>query len=438
MTGTPTDTHHDWVTDTLGFDPRTINRPVDGDADQPGSSPGAVLVANQAGGGGATWNAPFDLGSCDDTADACRNLVDIKAKLQEWDGVGYDAEMKLVNAAIDKQLSALTGSRPLTATEAQTLTAVGLMAVQATRDALKNLAAAISAELDKYTGVEAQAATDTAAELLHQEFRKGEGSNKIADLKEICEKAGKMTGDIKKYVGYAEKTKSFIKSAAKLEELSKGIEEFKGKLETAEHTLSLASDVATLAGKVGQKPSGTANDINKIKATLDIVDFAISKSKVPIIGQWWTGYIKPCAEMALEKLQKLDDMIDTNTRSNLADEWWQNASKGMRAPSITDSGLNGVLLAKVFPAGQPMLDFMWSFFRGNPPDSAPEAVAKEFLKFRKQFNASLPEADQLQTDAAWYNAWDAFGDEKSPNLLSWVAKNKEFVWAAEYGALPHP
>jgi len=110
----------------------------------------------------------------------------------------------------------------------------------------------------------------------------------------------------------------------------------------------------------------------------------------------------------------------------------------MRAPSITDSGLNGVLLAKVFPAGQPMLDFMWSFFRGNPPDSAPEAVAKEFLKFRKQFNASLPEADQLQTDAAWYNAWDAFGDEKSPNLLSWVAKNKEFVWAAEYGALPHP
>ena len=81
MTGTPTDTHHDWVTDTLGFDPRTINRPVDGDADQPGSSPGAVLVANQAGGGGATWNAPFDLGSCDDTADACRNLVDIKTKI---------------------------------------------------------------------------------------------------------------------------------------------------------------------------------------------------------------------------------------------------------------------------------------------------------------------------------------------------------------------
>ena len=85
-----------------------------------------------------------------------------------------------------------------------------------------------------------------------------------------------------------------------------------------------------------------------------------------------------------------------------------------------------------------MLDFLWSFFRGAPPDSAPSSVAQEFLKFRKQFNAALPEEDQLKSDAAWYNAWDLFRTEKSPNLMAWVTKNKDYIWAAQYGALPHP
>jgi len=164
----------------------------------------------------------------------------------------------------------------------------------------------------------------------------------------------------------------------------------------------------------------------------------MSKTSVPVIGQWWSGYIRPCAELALDKLQKLDDMIDKSTRSNLADEWWQRASKGMSAPNITESGLQGALLTKVFPGGQPMLNFMWSLFRGNPPDSVPEVVQKHMLKFRKQFNAGQPEADQLQTDSAWSNAWNLFGDEKSPNLKAWMLKNKETIWGMQYGALPHP
>jgi hypothetical protein len=268
-------------------------------------------VANQTGSGaGTTWNAPFDLGSCDNTGDATRNLVDIKAKVQVWNGVGFDAEMALVNGAIDKQLTALSGpSRQLTAADAETLTNIGLMAAQATRDACQNLVAAISAELDHYTGVEPQRAVDVASELLHQEFRKGEGFNKIAQLKELVEKVGKLTGQVKDYVGYAQKTKSVIKAAAKLEEVSRAIEAFKGNLETAVTAMDLASDLATIAGKVSQKPSGTASDIGKLKSAFKIIDFVMSKSKVPLIGQRWTEYIKPCAEMALQKLQNLDDLV---------------------------------------------------------------------------------------------------------------------------------
>jgi hypothetical protein len=110
--------------------------------------------------------------------------------------------MALVNQAIDKQLTALSGvSRPLTAAEVEPLTALGLMPNQAIHDALQNLATAIAAELDKFTGVEAQAAMDVGDELIHQEFRKGDGSNAVAAVKELVGKAKELTGQIKDYAG---------------------------------------------------------------------------------------------------------------------------------------------------------------------------------------------------------------------------------------------
>lgn len=385
---------------------------------------------------GATWTPPFELPACSRTADATTNLADIRAKTDEWDSAGYNAEVKLVRDAVDKQLGLLSGAdRPLTEEEAQTLTALGLLAAKALEDAVKQLVDAISAELDKYSGFEAQAAADHVAELIHQEFRTGDGSNRIADLKEIVGKFQGLVGNLKDYVGYAAKTKSVVKAAAKLDEVTKAIDGFKGKLGTAGTALGLASDVATLAGKVAQKPSEGANDIATLRAGLNIADFVISKSNVPLIGQWWTYYIKPCAEIAMKQLQKLDDMIDRSTRDLQAQEWWEHASKGMQAPSIEASGLEGVQLAKTFPGGQAMLDFMWSFFRGNPPSSAPKGVVQQFAKFRKQYNAGLPEDEQLKSDAAWTNLWTS---DELPNLMQWVAKNKEYVWAAQYGSLPHP
>jgi hypothetical protein len=388
---------------------------------------------------GSTWNPPFDLEPADNTADATVRLVDMQSKLKEWNDVGYASEMSVANGAIERQLKAFYGpSRNLTAADVTTLTNLGLIAQQAYKGALANLAAMISAQLDKYTGAEAQAALDNANELLHQEFMKGDGSNKVADLKEAITKAKDFAGKVKDYVDYAKEAKSVIKAAEKLEGVSNALSTFTAKLSTAKDALGLAGEVATLAGKVAQKPGDTANTINRIRSGLNIADFIISKSSVPIIGQWWSGYIKPCAELALDKLQRLGDMIDKSTRSNVADEWWQRASRGMSAPNITESGLHGTLLQSVFPGGQPVLDFLWSLFRGNPPDSVPAAVQKHMLKFRKQFNAGQPESDQLQTDSAWSNAWNLFGDEKSPNLRVWMLKNKETVWAMQYGSLPHP
>jgi hypothetical protein len=437
MAGKLTNKHHAWVKDTSGgqHDPTQHEASPTPAADGPQAASDGPPAS-----GGSTWNAPFDLGPADSTYVARTILVQIQADLKDYSDIGYGNEMAIVDSAITKQVNALPGDRALTATEVTTLTGLGLMAWQARQDALKNFVDMITAELDKYNGVDAQAAEDAAAELLHQQFRTGKGDDKIADLKAAMVKTGEMAGQVKEYVDYAKNAKVVFKSAAKLEDVSKGIEAFKGKLGKAENTLQIASEVATLAQKVGQAPSGTSNDINSIRAGLAIGDLVMSKTSVPLIGFWWTNYLKPCTEKALAQLQKLNDMVDKATRSNLAEEWWDHASKGMQAPIITDpdSGLNDALLASVFPGGQPMLNFMWSFFRGNPPSSAPASVGAQFVKYRKQFNAGLPESEQLQTDADWTNAWKLFGTEEAKGLTDWVAKNKAYIWAAEYGALPHP
>jgi hypothetical protein len=404
----------------------------------PSQDGGSTAQGGQAGG---SWVAPFELGPQSDTAGASAALVDIKGKLDEWKDVGFDAEMKLALGAVDRALKSVSvASRPLTSDEVTSLTAAGLIASQAHRDALSNFQAMIAAELDKYTGVAAEAGLDAIAEQAHAAFMGKEAEGKLTAIKEVLGKSKELGDEVKKYVGYAEKAKSFIKAAEKLTEIKKGIGEFNEKLESAEKIADLAESVLTLAGKVNETPGEMAGDIGKFRATFKLIDFAISKSKVPVIGQMWDGYIKPCAELAFKKLEKLDDMIDQQTRlsEDRLDEWWSAASKGMAAPSITESGLTGVLLDKYFVGGQPMLDFMWSLYRGGEPQAVPSGVEQVFIKFRSQFNEGEEDANKIETDTKWYNPSTWFGQTHSPNLLDWVKKNKDTVWAMLYGKMPHP
>jgi hypothetical protein len=386
-----------------------------------------------------SWTAPFDLGAQADTAGASAALVDIKAKLDEWKEVGFEAEMNLAYGAVDRALRSVSvANRALTADEATQLTAAGLIAHQAYVDALANFQAMIAAELDKYTGVDAMAGLDAIAEETHKAFMGGKDENNLAKAKEALEKAHSLGGEVEKYVGYAEKTKSFIKAAGKLTEIKQGLGEFNEKLETAGSIADLAESVLTLAGQLNQQPSEMQSDIGKFRATFKIIDFAISKSKVPVIGQIWEGYIKPCAEIAFKQLGKLDEMGDAQTRLSRVDEWWETAGKGMAAPSIEASGLEGIALATYFRGGQQMLDFMWSLFRGPDPDAVPSGVEAVFLQFRSQFNEGEDENDKIETDTKWYNPLTWFGQKHSPNLLDWVKKHKETVWSMLYGELTHP
>ena len=415
-----------------------------------GATPQTTTPAQGDGGGsappaqaGGTWTAPFDLGQQSDTAGASAALIDVKAKLDEWKDVGFEAEMKVAYGAVDKALGSVSvANRALSADEVTQLTAAGLLAVAAHRDALTNFQAMIAAELDKYTGVEAQAGLDAIAEKAHAAFMGKESAGKLADVKELLGKAKELGAEVKKYVGYAEKAKAVVKAAAKLEEVKKTVGELDEKLEQAEKALELAEAVLTLAGKVNETPGEMAGDIGKLRAGFKLIDFAISKSEVPVIGQMWDGYIKPCAELAFKKLEHLDDMLDKQTRLGLDDErveeWWAQAGKGTGPPSITETGVEGLNIQKYFVGGQEMLNFMWSLYRGREPEAVPSGVEETFVKFRSQFNEGEADEDKIETDTKWYNPATWFGKTHSPNLLGWVKKHRDTVWALLYGKLPHP
>jgi hypothetical protein len=385
----------------------------------------------------AVWTAPFDLGAVSDRPGASVALTDIASKLQEFKDAGFD-ELDVVIKKCRSQAVELSGGDPLSADEVQKLSGIGLAAFASHQQALRQMQDMIAAELSKWGDVDVSGAAEAIAEKLHQEFMGGASASTLTDAKEALGKAKEFSGKIADYAGWAAKTKVVIKSAAKFEELKKSVEGFKSKLGEAKEVVELAESLGVLVGKVGAMPGGTQGDIAKIKAGFTIVDFVLSKSEVPVIGQLWSGYIKPTAEIALKQLQKLDDMVDHMTRDSdeKMDEWWDRARRGGGPPSITDTGLVGLNLSKYFPGGQAMLNFMWSVFRGGATE-IPAGIEDYFVKFKSQFNAGN-EKDEIETDDHWYNLWNAFGRTKATNLLPWVTRHKEEVWGMLYGRLPHP
>src|SRR5262249_35026416 len=136
-----------------------------------------------------------------------------------------------------------------------------------------------------------------------------------------------------------------------------------------------------------------------------------------------------------------DDLVDQIVRNSLMriEEWWDQAKGGGGPPLIADGPVEAAKIMKYFPGGQPMLNFMWSVFRGGATE-VPSSIEEYFGKFKTQFGEGHEEEDKVPTEggAVWYKPWTWSDKERSPKLLDWVKRNKEEVWAMLYGRLPHP
>lgn len=385
-----------------------------------------------------TWISPLDQTAVTERASACVVLVDLKGQLDGLADFGVP-ECAALSARIGQQLAALPGSAALTPAEAQTLTSLGALAIGAHNHAMAELRRSYTAELGKYTGVNLAAAEDEIAEALHGMFIDDPGSNKLATLKELLGKVKGVSSKAAKAASWAAKAKPSVAVAQKLEHLEKGLSGFSGLLGEGADVLGLVDAIGTLIGKLNARPGATQGDVAKIRAGFTIVDFAIKKSHVPVIGDFWSQLIKPAADACLNGVAGLDKLAESSVKLGKFDDWWQDARAGREAPLIGASPLEKALFEKYFPGGQPMLNFMWGLMRRDVTE-VPPTVESYFLKFKRQFNTGHDPSDQIdeQSNTTWYDPRTWGNRATSSNLVKWLNRNKAEAWAMIYGALPHP
>jgi hypothetical protein len=104
-------------------------------------------------------------------------------------------------------------------------------------------------------------------------------------------------------------------------------------------------------------------------------------------------------------------------------DWMTDQGKG-RGPGgvpIIPPGLSSP-----FPGGQSVLNYMYPLVNGGQAVMTPD-VEQFFIKHKGLFNAGADKSDEIDTE------WHLFKKDTSPNLIPWITRNANTVWALLYG-----
>jgi hypothetical protein len=412
----------------------------------PSGAPAAPPPPTDAPTAPAVWHVPelFGGGSENNAADASARLVDIKRELEPLKE--HFKGVPTVLTAVENLLLETYGknsAEPLKPEMASKLEAVGLLAVGAYNLALTEMKAKIRESLGNIKEEKAGEISEKAAEILHATaFGKEADSEALEHAKEGFEKVHIFVEWAHYANEWVTKALQTAQSAEKFEKIAhalEGIGEWGEKGSIAIAALNSALAVYS-AIKVSGDPgkSDTKKAVAQTKAGFSLVPVATTglatigglTASATGIGLLWTTLV-PQIEQALHMIEQLDERIEAYYKAQSAEEWWEEARKagGGQAPQIRADQVSH------FPGGQPTLNFMWAVFQGSPPETAPALVEKFFYDTRKKMNAK-PEGeeqeDQLETE------WHLFRANEVKNLIPWVQRHKEEVWAMLYGSLSHP
>jgi hypothetical protein len=395
----------------------------------------------------AVWQVPALFGGEKVTtaADASAKLIDIRRQLdplkEEFKGI------PLVVASIDKLLPETYGKDaggPLKPDFASRLDGIGLASVGAYNVALTEMKARVKDSLGDVKEEKSAAISEKAAEILHATaFGEKADNEALEHAKDGFEK-------VHIYVEWAHYTNEWVtkvlqtaQSAEKFEKITEALEgvgHFGEKASIAIAALNSALAIYS-AIKVTGDPgkSSTQKTVSQMKAGYSVVPVATAgaatiaglSAAATGVGLLWTTLV-PQIEQALTMIEQIDERIAASYKSDSVEEWFDEAKKeaGGSAPQIRSDQVNH------FPGGQETLNFMWAVFRGAPPETAPAVVEKFFYDTRSKMNAKGEEdtdkGDEMETE------WHLFRANEVKNLIPWVQRNKEKVWAMLYGSLPHP
>ena len=416
-----------------------------GPAFRPSVPPLPPTLAREPGGATAaptaSWNAPAGYGAASTTQQAMIPLFKIRTESTELAGAGF-ADLKIAADEAGTWMGNFTSGadRPLTADEVRKLTDFGNEFQGKQEKAVREVAQAIAAQLTSWISSKPINDDDLfeLREAVHSQFNKSD-KDMLTKASELLGKVEELTGEVEKWAGRGAKAKDYIQSAKKLEDIEKGVKEIKDKIGEAKKMVDLVRDISKMVGAIGNSPAGV-DDIGAVEGMLGVMNFAISKAKIPGLTQLWDEYIYKLAKACLVQLRKVKEQLYKNDRGDagMVKFFFVQHQGDATAPDIKGAAQHGDPAAH-FPGGQPMLNFMWQLMRD--PDSitsVPAAVEDFFVKWRKNMNAGQAEDNQLQSDSKASNLWNAFSRERAPNMVPWIKQNRDEAWVKLYGGMPKP
>ena len=394
--------------------------------------------------GGTTWTAPLDFGSASDKQAARFPLLRMREEAQKLKTAGFN-EFDVVLDEIQTWLGNFETQGALSAAEVEKLNWFGRDFKDKYDAAIRQIAEALVGQLTRW--ISDRPINDSVIfdlkEELHKKFISSEDPDVLARSSELLGTVEEFIGTFTDITEHAEKVKDHVKAAKKLDDIHKGLEGIKDKVGEIKKYIDLGRNIGKMTGQLGTTPAGV-DALGAFDATLDVMNFVITKAGVPGITQLWEQYIYKVSKICVKLLGGIYDAKEKEDRAPIK-YFFDNHRGDAVAPSIKKlavgegniAPLHIGLIDRHFPGGQPMLDFMWSLMR-DEATKVPESVESYFVKWKDEFGAGAGEKDQIETDSAWYNAWNLVTTERATNLLPWLKKHKEDAWVKLYGGIQPP
>jgi hypothetical protein len=277
-------------------------------------------------------------------------------------------------------------------------------------------------------------AADNIGKDLDEELRKAflvrKDPNRITQIKSVMDAIGKYKGQADKVADWAKKANGLLNSAKLkefLEAFGKRSKQLGDGKKYVEQVLNAAKVINGLMSDQG--PGQAANDIAKFEAAIDGIDIVMGFAKaVPGLGQLWSGYYKPLTDACIKHIKYILRLQDEEKRDLTLFAWMTDKGKG-RGPGgvpIIPPELSSAFPGENIKIAQSVLNYMYPLVNGGQAVMIPD-VEQFFIKHKGLFNAGADKGDEIDTE------WHLFKKDTSPNLIPWITRNANTVWALLYG-----
>jgi hypothetical protein len=403
-------------------------------------SPAPAATAN-------TWHPPFGMepaASREEARDSAvafaQALHNLQTQLERSGDQGSADEMADIVDEAMSWMQALSGrpADPLTADEVKSLSEFGRDIEKSYGIKLSIMKAKAQAALKPLSNArppDTSKIEDELAESMHFAFIEG-AEDRIGAIKESLGALDDYKAKAADVLTWADRAANLIgnsKLLGHIETAVGGLERADAVLGKVNKYLDAAKVFTTLTGLSDQAISPTKNKINEFEAGIQAIDMSMGFFKcMPQIGIMWSSYYGPMTQACLQLIGILARHKDVEGRQVGLYYFWRQQMEGKRvrgfAPMIPKH------LLEYFPGGQLVLNFMFGVMHGRDPAVLPP-VEKFFLQHKGLLNVKQEDWDKLESKGGGKGIWQKPDEEKLENLVPWVKRNRQVVWAMLYGNL---